>query len=117
MAYLPFELNMHVPSLTLQLCEYFDVHYFAADHSFFKKHADSTPQTGVKVTALLILSDLSSGKLKLYPNGGNQVREVGLKNNTLVLLKSRNVEWEIEGVTKKHFVISSKISGPYDGRA
>ena len=67
MSLLPFELNMKVPQdMQLQITETFEISYFDNnDHTFIKLKADNIDimnekdwlDTGVKITAFLILND------------------------------------------------------------
>ena len=72
---LPFELNMRLSQLQCQLTESFELSYFAADHSWYHKHLDSSFEksldTGIKINILLVVNndkevDEKYGELTLY---------------------------------------------------
>ncbi|CDW75041.1 UNKNOWN [Stylonychia lemnae] len=130
--FLPFELNMHLNYMQLQITDHFEASYFGgADHNQHKLHADSgfgEFNTGLKITVLLIINDDKSvdsdyGQLIIEQDGqgngsegGEQVQQkaINLRNNTLVVLMSRKVRYEIKDVKSKVYVIKGLISGPED---
>ena len=91
---IPFELNMHASWLQLQLTEHFEVAYFGhPDNLWHRMHRDGGIQdqdTGVKITILLALCRETGATLKLEDG-----TTMPLRNNTLILLKSRTVAYEI----------------------
>lgn len=127
---LPFELNMHAPWLQLQLSEHFEVSYFAQpDHLWIRKHADSgfgkqatesDFDTGVKVTALFVVNRVKRGAnpiLKIWVDNSEECVTKELKDNLIVVLKSRRVSYEItseDAGEGKVFIWQAKISGPAD---
>ena len=63
------------------------------------------------MTVLFLMADLASGVFKIPSHNF----EMPIKNNTLIVMKSRKVSWAIEEVKQKVLVLSMKISGPCDG--
>lgn len=104
--------------MSVQITETFEISYFDKDHQFIKLRRDNAPlsaaqDTGIKMTALLIVNkddkpDKEYGKIMIrtfkepfvYGQPANVIQtDVPLKNNRLILLKARNVEYEIRANT------------------
>ena len=124
--FLAFELNKHHPQLQLQVSEHFELSFYSggSEHNYFRRHMDSDfgqRDTGVKVTMMYIFNsdkdvDRSYGKLSFFADkdGDQPGEEIFLRHNTLVIIKSRKLSYQITEVDSKVFVLTSKISGPQD---
>ncbi|TNV71930.1 hypothetical protein FGO68_gene2166 [Halteria grandinella] len=122
---LPFELNQHAPMLQLQLTEHFEVSFLSPpDSLWYRMHLDSgfgrtesDFDTGIKITCIYIVSSQNESLTVSLKNGDN-MEEMRVKSNTLVVLKSRRVAYDIRlknpEKTGKVFMMSVKISGPVD---
>ena len=115
MSFIPFELNAkYSQEMQAQLCEMYEISYFDnLDHKFIKMKADNTNMdpanakhdTGVKMTAFVVVNkdtkaDREYGCLKATPMEGSGSESAGakqfsLRNNCLILIKSRCVKYEI----------------------
>ena len=115
---IPFEMNMRASWLQLQLSEHFEVSYYQEglwhrkhiDSGFSKTEADF--DTGVKVTFLYAIGK-GEATVQIWVEGELK-KEVAMTSNTLIIMKSRRVEYEITGKLGKLFIVYGKISGPVD---
>tara|TARA_B110000285_G_C14982483_1_gene542123 strand:- start:52 stop:462 length:411 start_codon:yes stop_codon:yes gene_type:complete len=131
MSFIPFELNAkYTQEMQAQICEMYEISYFDnLDHKFIKMKADNTSMdsknvkhdTGVKMTAFVVINkdtyaDKEYGYIKLTPmdNSGSKMepKQYHLRNNCMILIKSRCVKYEIHSNNQKVFVFSMKIGGP-----
>jgi len=85
------------------------------------EHAEH--DTGVKLTAFLVINkdtkaDSQYGQITLreMPQvvGGTpgKSESFSLRNNSLIMIKSRRVQYEIKANSQKVFVVCMKIAGP-----
>ena len=118
---LPFELNSQLSILQLQLSEHFEVSYFdsSEDHRVIRRHRDSSvlqgQDTGVKITIMYFLTKDGGGELVLREwDPKEEVKEHLISENSLIILKSRQVDYEVESKKGTWFVFTSKVSGPLD---
>ena len=126
--WLPYELNAKVPDMQLQLCEAFEISYFDEGHQTIRLRRDNAPMsaphdTGVKVTALLVINKDNKGDKEYGEiNLRHRIRREGeltkwdessfkLKHNQLLLMRARNVEYEIQAKKEKVFVVAMRMAG------
>jgi hypothetical protein len=106
---LPFELNKKT-KLGLQITDCISLDCFSVDN-FHKAHLDSgfgKEDTGRKVTCIYVISNSDDHVIEV--NG----QAVQLKNNRLILAKSRKVSIGIPPVREKLFLAYFYILGPCD---
>ena len=123
--FLPFELNIKNPQdYQLQICENFEVSYFDdQEHTFIKPRRDNYELTnsqdvGTKMTIFYIVNmdnkaDKEYGTLFLKEDSPDSKEETfSLRNNCLVMIKSRLCGYKIEAKSQKVFVMMMKVGGP-----
>ena len=114
MSTLPFELNAK-QNMNAQICECFEVSYLDRDHQFLKWRRDNhgfeaAEDTGVKMTALVVINndkygDKEYGEIRIRKSRNQpsepetEVVKFNMRHNSLILLKSRVIDYEI--VAKK----------------
>ena len=117
--------------MSAQVCEHFEICYFDQDHQFIKwrrdNHCVDYPEdTGVKMTIIAIINndkygDKEYGKITVrrsrnYPTEPEPEEiSFNLRHNSMLLLKSRLIDYQITAKKQKVFAVIMRIAGPKTG--